>query len=365
MAIKKAVILVLNNKTTGSVISSGSIRKSTILSDEKLTSAVTQSSAIRKGIVTPSRITSQILPGKLQFVFNFSEEVISSDIFNRIVGYVRSIEDLVDSVDIISFNINKSAEDSYILADPLSLSFTKIASDSFSQSDVRIVDFDKRVSDLVQAIDALRFNVAKSITDNNEIEQIIAKSLAKALSDLTISQDIISLVMGKTITESVNFTDSIKFSFDLGKRDTNNLSERTSFSVNKPLVNQVAITDIFNKVATYIRSFQDASLSNDNVIKQIDKIFSDDIASADLINLLLIVNRFVSETVTIDDTAAKTTTKNLSELNALIDQISKLINKSISDQVTLASSGSLISQGYTEDNTYFLEDYVGESRTFT
>jgi hypothetical protein len=109
----------------------------------------------------------------------------------------------------------------------------------------------------------------------------------------------------------------------------------------------------------------DEPLFTEIINKQLDKIFSDDIATADLIDIVLTINRFFSETVTSDDTPAKTTTKNLSEINELIQQISKLINKSISDQVTLASSGSLISQGYTEDNTYFLEDYVGESRTFT
>ena len=76
-------------------------------------------------------------------------------------------------------------------------------------------------------------------------------------------------------------------------------------------------------------------------------------------------NKALSEAQNNTETTTVSFAKLLQDVDLAIDNISKLINKSIEDQVSVISSGFLVSQNYTEDNTYFLEDYVGESRTFT
>ena len=66
-----------------------------------------------------------------------------------------------------------------------------------------------------------------------------------------------------------------------------------------------------------------------------------------------------SELVSIDVILNKENT------GVVTENIAIALEKSFFETSTVSSSGSLISQSYTVDNTYFLEDYVGSSRLFT
>ena len=56
--------------------------------------------------------------------------------------------------------------------------------------------------------------------------------------------------------------------------------------------------------------------------------------------------------------------KVLSEMLAVSDTQTVVFAANKSDNAVLSSSGSLLMQDYC-DITYFLEDYVGQTRTFT
>jgi len=73
-----------------------------------------------------------------------------------------------------------------------------------------------------------------------------------------------------------------------------------------------------------------------------------------------------SDAVSVSDAITKTVTKPFADSVSTSDSFSRTVdyNRSFSDSVSTSSSGSLRSQGYC-DFTYFAEDYVGYSRTFT
>lgn len=86
---------------------------------------------------------------------------------------------------------------------------------------------------------------------------------------------------------------------------------------------------------------------------------------SDQIQLLLQYIRVFDESVTSSELTAFVVEKPLEEVIQLFDQINISASKVLLDEVTSSSEGLLISQSYTLGNSYFFEDYVGESRTIS
>ena len=235
MAIKKAVFLVLNNKTSSTVLQTEQFKKAFTSPANALTSSIIQSSNIKKAIVTPTKISSQIV-GEGAFFIDISDNFLSIDTLTKVVQYIRSFSDSVDIIEILSLTTGKTLSEVTLTSDVSALSVQKALNDSESSSDRNVLNFNKKIQDNYQAIEVLRFVLSKPLSD------------VRSTSDTQVSIDV---------------------------------------------------------------------------------------------------------------------SKTLLDIDLFLDNITKLINKSIEDQATSTSSGLLISQNYTEDNTYFLEDYVGESRTFT
>ena len=126
----------------------------------------------------------------------------------------------------------------------------------------------------------------------------------------------------------------------------------------------VAVGDVLVSVLIFIRDVADSVSVSDTLVSVLTFIrsFADTAAIADA------TSKFVSpayfETVTPNDTRAISTSKNIAgDAVSVADAYNLLSNKGLSESLSLADSGTLISQGYC-DITYFAEDYVGESRTF-
>lgn len=94
------------------------------------------------------------------------------------------------------------------------------------------------------------------------------------------------------------------------------------------------------------------------------RYITDTVSVSDEINKLF--GKSFSDAVSTSDSSTRTVTKPFVDSVSTSDSFSRTINynRSFSDSVGTSSSGSLRSQGYC-DFTYFAEDYVGYSRTFT
>jgi tRNA/tmRNA/rRNA uracil-C5-methylase (TrmA/RlmC/RlmD family) len=114
---------------------------------------------------------------------------------------------------------------------------------------------------------------------------------------------------------------------------------------------------------TVTKLLQEASLFTDSPVKNIGKRLNDLGVFND--TLTKISNKVLQDLPILSDAPKYTFTTPKSDFFQTQDAINNAVNKKLSDVLNISSSGSLISQGYTVDNTYFLEDYVGESRTFT
>jgi hypothetical protein len=96
--------------------------------------------------------------------------------------------------------------------------------------------------------------------------------------------------------------------------------------ITKPTSDSGTASDTFAKTVVYIRDFTESPSTSDSDTITFGAVKSDD--------------------------------------GAFTDSDVKSMSKSLTESPSAASSGSLRSQGYC-DFTYFAEDYVGASRTFT
>jgi hypothetical protein len=94
------------------------------------------------------------------------------------------------------------------------------------------------------------------------------------------------------------------------------------------------------------------------------RYITDSVSVSDQFTQLL--NKGVSDSVSTSDTSTRSPGKGLADSVSTGDSFSRTVNynRNFSDSAVADSSGSLRSQGYC-DFTYFAEDYVGYSRTFT
>ena len=154
-----------------------------------------------------------------------------------------------------------------------------------------------------------------------------------------------------------------------------------------------------------IKNFSETlGISEQDLTKVVQKVIGDSVTPTDVANFLMIYQRTFTETIAALDAVTFGVTKNLEDLVANVDLLSFSTSKGLSDvvgmldnmdtdiqyeiiktiseliytadahiiqsilakadSVTMGSSGFVMMQDYC-DITYFLEDYVGTSRTFT
>ncbi len=174
--------------------------------------------------------------------------------------------------------------------------------------------------------------------------------LANKLSSILTDESIVGSSTSKLNNVKSELKDNTLSSKSILKRD-----DIVSFSI---------LTDVEIIRKNFIGKIILDTYTVDEILSLLnEKIFTDDISfqdTIDFINELQFENNF--ETTDIIE--------NLDFLKILFEEInitdeeSKSFTKVEEDTYGLDSFGFLISQDYTEDNTYFLEDYVGQSRVF-
>ena len=202
----------------------------------------------------------------------------------------------------------------------------------------------------IKSIITVANKLSSVITENS----IVAKSIRK--NDDIVKKSIIIEVDPIFLKKySRFFTDSI------------NLNDDSVKQVDKQLFDSANIQDLFSTISKYNRVFDDIFSSSDFVALNLQKDIFDSVSITDDIVYFITgrPERIELDIILADDLSSINFDKLVSDTFDVLDNINNKITKNLSDSINLDSVGSLFSQGYTVDNTYFLEEYVGESRTFT
>ncbi len=243
--------------------------------------------------------------------------------------------DVVTPTDLVALTTTKALSDTYSgFQDTAIRGFVKASTDSVTMTDDIDIDFflQKFLSENQGLTDAKAYQLVKPFFESLTPADVKQISFVKQLADVVNAPtDTIVTAIQKSLTDSVTLTD-VAQAFRLYIRDfSESLSAPDSYSLDIQPGQEL-----------------DSAVVSDNEILAVDKAFSEGLNLLDNMdgNIEYVFIKLVSELLVASDAQA-------------VDFAS---NKS--DNAVLSSSGILSMQDYC-DITYFLEDYVGVSRTFT
>lgn len=243
--------------------------------------------------------------------------------------------DVVTPVDLVALTTTKSFADTYSgFQDTTVRSFTKGSFDSVTMTDDIDIDF----------------FLQKFLSENQSLTDVKAYQLVKALFETLTPADAKQLSFVKELADIVNIP-----------------ADSVAYTIEKAIADSVTLTDVAQAFKLFIRDFseslstpdayfldiqpgqeQDSAAVSDTETISVDKNLSENLNLLDNMdgNIEYVFIKLVSELLVASDAQA----------------VDFALNKS--DNAVLSSSGILSMQDYC-DITYFLEDYVGVSRTFT
>jgi len=140
-----------------------------------------------------------------------------------------------------------------------------------------------------------------------------------------------------------------------------------TYAVGKSIAESVTLVEAIQVFKVYIRNFTEVINAPDASVLDIQPEQKQDLAVVSDSDTL-VVSKNLSESIGLQDNMDGNMQylliKVLSEMLAVSDTQTVVFAANKSDNAVLSSSGSLLMQDYC-DITYFLEDYVGQARTFT
>jgi hypothetical protein len=242
----------------------------------------------------------------------------------------RFVADVVNPLDGTVLSTTKVLDDTPVLQEFVGIDFDKPLTDSFSMIDQVDIAYDigKVLADTYATLDATTVTSGKGVTDSvfmiDNMDGDIEFALIKTLSELQFVTDSLIAVVGKQITDT--FTGIDTASLALGKNFTESVTESDSSVID------------FGKNST------------------------DSIALQEV--LVAVLGKSFADSFTGIDTTAYAFAKVLADVSTVSDQSTIASSLQKADNTVLDDAGLLVMQDYC-DITYFLEDYVGQSRTFT
>lgn len=171
----------------------------------------------------------------------------------------------------------------------------------------------------------------------------------KYTTDVFSLADLAALSTGKIAdADSIAFSDGQVFSTDKGVADT------------------ATIGDNFVAVLIFIREFNDTTSTSDANTLLISPAYSDSVTTSE--TTAFSISKALADAFALNDLSdAAGPDWSFSDYTnntvSTSDSATVTNTKGLADSLSLADSGTLISQGYC-DLTYFAEDYVGDYRTF-
>lgn len=322
---------------------------------------------------------------------------------------VLAVDIITPSEDLI-FAFDKKLTDSQVLRDKAIRAVNKaLAANAVPSEHIRHINTSKKFSDTQSVSEALLYTFIKgTISDTSIASDKWKFGLSKVATPDTLSpaDDITSLAFDKALSDYAVMEDDVDIDYWLEKLlgDSQSIADALAYSFTKSLtIDEVieidavslytskALEDSFGPpvdtvALDFTKALADVVTMSDaaNAYKLFIRVFEDDLTVPDT-DFWEFVSGVTEETAAASDVYAHVLTKNLFESTVLIDNMDgdiqyafvKLIGELLtssdtkvidfaankSDNVASSDSGVLSMQDYC-DITYFLEDYVGISRTF-
>lgn len=233
--------------------------------------------------------------------------------------------------------------------DSVSVQTIKAFADMFGVSEQNLTKVVQKVfAEAVTPTDVVNILLIyqRTFADTFAALDAVSLGITKPLADLISDLDAITVSANKGLSDSITELDSLAFATSKSLADTFLSTDLVALSTSTSLADSFSEADLI--VLEAIKGLSDSFTNADSLS------FSNDKALTDVVGMLDNMDTDIQYTII----------KTISELIYTADAniIESILGKA--DSTSLSSSGSLLAQGYC-DITYFLEDYVGSSRTFT
>ena len=162
-------------------------------------------------------------------------------------------------------------------------------------------------------------------------------------------------------------TDATALAITKQLTDITELAEQISLGFNTSFADSQALSDLFELATTFNRDFADTASFSDVFSQNLDKPLADSMSDADAATLA--VAKLIADSLAMADSVVGINFTDNEDDAVAIDDLGIdddpewNLGKNLSDTASTTDAGVLIMQDYC-DITYFLEDYVGQARTF-
>jgi len=283
------------------------------------------------------------------FALGKHDSVTLPDYIIRTLEYIRRFTESLSFTHRVAFTLSRPLTDSFAFSDTTTKGFTKIRAHSVGAIDTRpVFSVNKLQAHSVTALDASTRGFTKAAADSVNPVEARNFSLNRPLAESFVAADTARLSASKALTDSFTQTDAATRDFGKATTDLFTFSDTTTRVTGKTL--------------------QDSFNQSDANTRAVDKVLADAFAFTELLSRS--VNRTIQDGFAMNDSAdladgiTYQSVKYISNLAFATD--AKVLSNSLAkaDTVSLVSAGLLTSQSYC-DLSYFAEDYVGLSRTFS
>lgn len=315
-----------------------------------------------------------------------------ADVVNPLDGTVLSTTKVLDDTPVlqefVGIDVDKPLTDSFSMIDQADIAYDigKVFDEFVTFVEGIVVTSGKGIVDIVVPVDATVFVTNKVLADTSALQEFIGVSFSRPVFDSIsmVDQADIAYNIGKIFADSYLLTDSPTVTSGKGIPDLVSMVDNMDGDIEFGLIKSISELQFVTESLTNAvgKPITDTFTGLDQTALGLSRPVSDSISFVDFVTITktlaiykadivalqevfdLAVSKGISDSFAGVDTTAYAFAKVLDDISTLSDQT--VINSSLQkvENAVLNDAGLVVIQDYC-DITYFLEDYVGQSRTFT
>jgi hypothetical protein len=276
------------------------------------------------------------------------DEISVPDFIIRTLEYIRTFTDTTEPVEALSYTFARPLANTFGTTDAASFTAQKPLFSSFGSTDFTTTALTKANFHSVAVPDTVLKSSTKSLSTSFSQTDAVSRNTGKALANTFTTTDATSYAFTRPLASSFGSTDFATTHLTKSNVDSFSFADSLTKVVNSRL------TDTFSHV--------------DSTVMSADKALAHFVTTTDVHNT--IIGRVINDGFAMNDAAdladgiTYQTVKYVTNVTFVNDSSSRAWNANKADSISLGSAGFLSSQNYC-DLSYFAEDYVGVSRTFS
>ena len=296
-----------------------------------------------------------------------------SDVFSRIVSFIRSYSDLFSLSELQYFIFGKQLSDTAMSFEETAKDASTIKSDSITNTDLMTNSVNKRALDSVSYTEFKLFAVYRVVSDTVLKSDVVAKAIStlyesaatagdtfnrifvafRSFADTVVKSDLATILVGKNVVDVIGTSELNTYLVSKAINDTTLTLDTKVFNVSKKLLDIVDATDDFYGEAN----------TDDDQYANVTKTLADYASPSELFSRIVTFIRSYTDTVLKTDIATLNFNKRINDTSITSEYVTKAGAKVLSETSSTSQTVQLGIQDYFASN-YVVPGYVGQTFTY-